>query len=163
MKSLHSIVTVITFIIFVVLQTTVANWISIFDTKPDFLLIFVVFQAFRSGPAAGALWGFIVGFASDIYGPIEWLGAHTIAMTLLGYLVGLLEDKYLTLQLGTRLIALAFGFLLSDLVFLALSKLPASEMTHVFLTSSLPECAYTVVVGGVCYYFLFRGKKKRHA
>lgn len=163
MKGVHVITIILGFIVSVALQTTVANWISIFDIKPDFLLIFVVYQAFRNGPAAGALWGFLVGFASDTYGPVEWLGAHTIAMTLLGYLTGLLEDKYLTLQLVPKILALGFGFFFSDLVFLAISSLSAQQMTHLFLTKSIPECIYTVVVGGVTYYFLFRGKRKKHA
>lgn len=163
MKSLHIVGIIFAFIVCVALQTTIANWISILGIRPDFLLIFVVYQAFKNGPAAGALWGFLVGFASDVYGPIEWLGISAISMTLLGYLAGLLEDKYLTLQYGTRIVGLGFGFIFNDLVALALSNLTASEMTHVFLTHSLPECVYTVVVGGVVYYFLFRGKRRKHA
>lgn len=163
MKNLRILGIIICFILCVVLQTTVTGWISIFGVKPDLLIIFVVYQAFKNGPAAGAVWGFLVGFSSDVYGPVEWLGTHTIAMTLLGYLCGLLEDRYLTLQYGIKIVALGFGVLFSDLVFMALSSMTASEMTHAFLRSSLPECAYTVVVGGVAYYFLFRGKRKRHA
>lgn len=149
------------FFVAVVLQTTVSKWISIGDIGPDLLLIFIVYRAFRRGPAVGAAWGFLVGFATDIYGPVEWLGANTVVLTILGFIVGQLEERFLTLKLGLRLFALAFGFLLGDLIFMWMIGVSGSEVGRLFLFKSLPECIYTTIIGGVIYYFAFR-KQRYH-
>ena len=162
MKALRFLAVLVALIFTVVLQTTVCNWISIFNITPDFLLIFLCYQAFRRGPAFGALFGFIIGFSSDIYSPVEWLGVRTIAMTLTGFLVGQLEERFLTLNLIPRIATLAFACLFCDLLSLSLSTLSKQEITHIFLTRSIPECLYTFIFGGVVFYFLFRGNKRIH-
>ena len=98
------------FVIAVLMQTTVSKWIRVFDIGPDFILIFIVLIALRRGPAIGALWGFFAGFVLDVYAPVEWLGAHTLSMLVLGFVVGQLEERFLTLNLGMKIGILGLGF-----------------------------------------------------
>ena len=93
-----------------VLQTTVGDWLQIFGVGPDFIVIFIVAIAIKYGPATGCFWGFLAGFAQDMYAPVEWLGAHSIAMTVLGFVVGQLEERFLTLNLPAKMAVLAIGF-----------------------------------------------------
>lgn len=162
MKNLQIILSVFAFLLCVILQTTVAKWISVFGAMPDFLLIFVVYQAFKRGTVNASLWGFLIGFCIDVYGPVEWLGSATIAMTLLGFLVGLLEARFLTLRLSLRIVILALGFVFYDLLYLSLTNLSHSEMTHFFLTKSVPDGIYTIICGSLIFYFLFRNKHKKN-
>ena len=161
MKKLQVIITIFAFLLCVILQTTVAKWISVFGATPDFLLIFIVYLAFKRGTVVAALWGFLIGFCCDIYGPVEWLGSATIAMTLLGFLVGLLEARFLTLRLSLRIVILALGFVFYDLIYLSLTTLSHSEMTHFFLTRSIPNGVYRVICGTLIFYFLFRSKHRK--
>ena len=54
MKKLQVIITIFAFLLCVILQTTVAKWISVFGATPDFLLIFIVYLAFKRGTVVAA-------------------------------------------------------------------------------------------------------------
>ena len=99
MNNLGWLKSLVLFVIVFALQMTVADWLSFFDVAPDFVMIFIVAMAIRRGPTAGCFWGFIAGFTQDVYAPVEWLGANTIAMTVVGYAVGQLEERFLSLNL----------------------------------------------------------------
>jgi len=153
--------TLLLFVLCFVLQTTVAQWLQIFGAGPDLVVILIVSIAIKHGPAAGVLWGFLAGFTQDIYAPVEWLGANTVAFTVLGFLVGQLEERFLTLNLPTKIAVLGFGFLICDMLYFFLTGLEKDVITNLFFSKTLPECAYTVIIGTVVFH-LSSGKKKRH-
>ncbi|MDR1759484.1 MAG: rod shape-determining protein MreD [Fibrobacter sp.] len=150
------------FVMCAVLQTTVASWIEILGVRPDFFVIFIVFIALGRGAAVGALWGFIAGFSQDVYAPAEWLGAGTIAFTVLGFLVGLLEERFITLNLGLKIVVLAIGFFVSDFIYYLLIEVPSDSLTRIFLTISLPECIYTVLFATLVFYLFSRKNTKKN-
>ena len=155
-----------TFVLFVIvfaLQMTVADWLSFFDVAPDFVMIFIVAVAIRRGPAAGCLWGFVAGFSQDVYAPIEWLGANTIAMTVVGYAVGQLEERFLSLNLPAKVGVLGLGFFVCDMIYYGITGLSKDVVTNLFLTKSIPECFYTMLIGGIFFYLDIGSKKKKHA
>jgi rod shape-determining protein MreD len=155
-----------TFVLFVIvfaLQMTVADWLSFFDVAPDFVMIFIVAVAIRRGPATGCLWGFVAGFTQDVYAPIEWLGANTIAMTVVGYAVGQLEERFLSLNLPAKVGVLGLGFFVCDMIYYGVTGLSKDVVTNLFLTKSLPECIYTMLIGGIFFYLDLGSKKKKHA
>ena len=143
------------------MQTTVAQWLSIFGAGPDFVVIMIVSIAITYGPAAGVLWGFLAGFTQDIYAPVEWLGANMISYTVLGFLVGQLEERFLTLNMPAKVGVLGFGFFLCDMLYFFLTGLEKDVVTNLFFSKTLPECAYTMVVGAVVFH-LSIGKKRKH-
>lgn len=149
------------FLMCFVMQTTVAQWLAIFDAGPDFILIFIISVAIKHGPAAGVLWGFIAGFSQDVYAPVEWLGANTISFTILGFLVGQLEERFLTLNLPAKVGVLGFGFFLCDMLYFFLTGLEKEVVTNLFFSKTIPECVYTMVVGAVVFH-LSIGKPKKH-
>ncbi|MBR4786237.1 MAG: rod shape-determining protein MreD [Fibrobacter sp.] len=149
------------FLVCFVMQTTVAQWLAIFDAGPDFILIFIISVAIKHGPAAGVLWGFIAGFSQDVYAPVEWLGANTISFTILGFLVGQLEERFLTLNLPAKVGVLGFGFFLCDMLYFFLTGLEKEVVTNLFFSKTIPECLYTMVVGAVVFH-LSIGKPKKH-
>lgn len=149
------------FILCFAMQTTVAEWLSIFGAGPDFVVIMIVSIAITYGPASGVLWGFLAGFTQDIYAPVEWLGANMISYTVLGFLVGQLEERFLTLNLPAKVGVLGFGFFLCDMLYFFLTGLEKDVVTNLFFSKTLPECAYTMVVGAVVFH-LSIGNKKKH-
>ena len=149
------------FVLCFAMQTTVAEWLSIFGAGPDFIVILIVSIAIKHGPAAGVLWGFLAGFTQDIYAPVEWLGANMIAYTVLGFLVGQLEERFLTLNLPAKVGVLGFGFFLCDMLYFFLTGLEKDVVTNLFFSKTRPECAYTMVVGAVVFH-LSIGKQKKH-
>ena len=149
------------FLLCFAMQTTVAQWLSIFGAAPDFIVILIVSIAIKHGPAAGVLWGFLAGFTQDVYAPMEWLGANTISYTVLGFLMGQLEERFLTLNMPMKVGVLGFGFFLCDMLYFFLTGLEKDVVTNLFFSKTLPECVYTVVVGAVVFH-LSIGKKKKH-
>ena len=153
----------ILFVIVFALQMTVADWLSFFGVAPDFVMIFIVAVAIRMGPATGCLWGFVAGFTQDVYAPIEWLGANTISMTVVGYAVGQLEERFLSLNLPAKIGVLGLGFFVCDMIYYGITGLSKDVVTNLFLTKSLPECLYTMLIGGIFFYLDLGKKKKKHA
>ena len=92
---------------------------------------------------------------------MEWLGANTISMTVLGFVVGQLEERFLTLNLPAKVAVLAIGFFVCDMLYFMLTGLEKDVVTNLFFSKTIPECIYTVVVGAVVFY-LSSGKKKRN-
>ena len=148
------------FVIAVLMQTTVSKWIRVFDIGPDFILIFIVLIALRRGPAIGALWGFFAGFVLDVYAPVEWLGAHMLSMLVLGFVVGQLEEKFLTLNLGMKIVILRLGFFICDIVYFIAIGIEVKELFNLLFTQTLPDSLYTMLCGGIAFKFIFTGNLK---
>ena len=149
------------FLLCFVLQTTVADWISMFGIAPDFVIIFVVAVAIKRGPASGCFWGFLAGFTQDVYAPVEWLGAHSLAMTIVGFLLGQLEERFLTLNFPTKVGVLGLAFFVSDMAYFFITGLQKDAVTNLFFKETLPECAYTLFVGALVFY-LSMGKNNKN-
>lgn len=161
MNNLKWLKILLLFILCFVLQTTVAEWLQIFGASPDLVIILIVAIAIKYGPAAGCFWGFCAGFTQDIYGPAEWLGSNSISMCTLGFVVGQLEEKFLTLNLPAKVGVLGFGFLIVDALCFLLTGLEKDVVTSLFIAKTVPECIYTMVIGAIVFH-LSVGKKKRH-
>jgi rod shape-determining protein MreD len=163
MNSLKWLKVLVLFVVVFSLQMTVANWLSIFDIVPDFVIIFIVAVAIKMGPAAGCFWGFFAGFTQDVYAPVEWLGANSISMMVLGFAVGQLEERFLSLNLPAKVGVLGLGFFVCDMIYFAVTGLSKDVITNLFLTKTLPECLYTLLIGGIFFYLDIGKKKKTHA
>lgn len=144
-----------------ILQTTVGSWLQIFGAGPDFIIIMIVSIAIKYGPVAGCFWGFCAGFTQDVYAPVEWLGAHTVSMTILGFIVGQLEEKFLTLNQPAKVGVLGLGFFICDMIYFFMTGLEKEVVTNLFFSKTIPECIYTVVVGALVFH-LSMAKKKKH-
>ena len=150
--------TLLLFILVFAVQTTVAEWLEILGVGPDFVVVFIVSVALRYGAAAGCLWGFLAGFTQDVYAPVEWLGANSIAMTIVGFAVGQLEERFLTLNLPAKIGVLGLAFFVNDMFYFLITGLEKDVVTTLFLTKTVPESIYTVIIGGILFY-LTSGKK----
>ena len=155
--------TLLMFVLVFVLQTTVSEWLQILGIGPDFVVIFIVSVAIRFGPATGCFWGFWAGFTQDVYAPVEWLGANAISMTVVGYAVGQLEERFLSLNLPAKVGVLGLGFFVCDMIYYGITGLSKDVVTNLFLTKSLPECIYTMLIGGIFFYLDLGNNKKKHA
>lgn len=153
----------VAFIIAFIIQTALAPVVQVFGTSPDLLLILVVFAALRHGAMAGAMWGFLVGLTHDVYAPVEWLGAGSFALCVVGFLVGQLEEKFLNLNLITKVAALTVAFFMNDAIYFWSIGLDVDSISDVFLKQSLPEGLYTILLGSLAFYFLYPYSEHKHA
>ncbi len=105
----------LSFIVSLLLETTVFNRLSIYGAKPDFILILVVLIAVKKGPMTGQIFGFIGGLMHDglSYGV---LGVQAMVKTITGFGSGFLKNKLeennmLLIMILVLLVTIVSGFL----------------------------------------------------
>jgi len=135
-----------------VLQQTVATWLSAGGVRPDLLLIALTAVALRRGPVVGLYAGLYLGLIQDVYA-VEVLGANVLAKAVVGYGMGFFEEKVMKVMAATRVFLLASALILHDLIFYLAAGYRGLFFRDALLFSSLPSAIYTLVLGAVIFYF----------
>ena len=65
--------------------------------------------------------------------------------------MGQLEERFLRLNLVTKVTLLGLAFMLNDLIFYCIVGIEQEKVLTFFLTNTLPECLYTMVFGVFCF------------
>jgi rod shape-determining protein MreD len=151
------------FVLTAAFQAGVASHIGIMDIKPDFFLILVVIAALRHGPLAGAVIGFFAGLSYDVYAPVEWLGANSLAFTVIGFVMGQLEENFLNLHFLPKAFLLAFACLVKDIIYFFAMGKAAGDLPYLLLRQTLPEALYTMLFAVIVFFLLdSRGTARRY-
>jgi len=133
------------------LQTTVARFLSIQGIVPDLVLLWIVYLAIRRGQIHATVAGFVLGLILDLVsGPDGMVGLAALTKTLAGFLAGYFYSENKTMQtlggyqflLITALVSLVHN-VVYFLLFLQGSGLPWSSM---LLEHGIPATVYTVAV-----------------
>jgi rod shape-determining protein MreD len=137
--------TIFTGILFVVLQITLLNLLTIRGVKPDLVVLFVVARALADGPSAAVAWGFGLGILLDaVSGGL--MGFASLTYSLAGFIAG---------QIGYGRIVTRPGFLMASaigaLVVYGLTfyfYLPWQTIGWVkpFLSVTIPGIGYTLIL-----------------
>lgn len=141
-------------ILIAVLQSTVLLPIQIQNTRPDFILILIIFFAHQLGSFQGMLMGFTAGMVLDLIG-LSPLGFHSFIYTAAGYFFGATRGKVyvdaLTLPLLLALLASAIKFILS--FFLTVVFEPV-RLGALFTISTLIEFGMNALISPFLYAIL---------
>jgi rod shape-determining protein MreD len=105
----------VTLVIALLVQLTVAPEISIGMVKPDILLVVTLCWALAEGPGQGALFGFSAGLLEDIF-TTQVLGVSAFAKTLIGYFGGELKQRVISKSVIWPTIIVFFASILQDLL-----------------------------------------------
>jgi rod shape-determining protein MreD len=133
------------------LQTTVARFLSIQGIVPDLVLLWIVYLAIRRGQIRATVAGFILGLTLDLVsGPDGMVGLAALTKTLAGFLAGYFYSENKTMQtlggyqflLITALVSLVHN-VIYFLLFLQGSGLVWSAM---LMGHGIPATIYTVAV-----------------
>jgi rod shape-determining protein MreD len=137
---------VLTVVVFLGLQSTVAGKVAVAGIAPDFIVVCVILFGLQRGPIQGSLFGFAVGFLVDLGNP-GYLGLNALTKSLVGYAGGKLGA---TASPGTLvlLFVLFLAALGHDIVYLLVYLWPRVDnaLLGVF-TNALPSAVYTAVAG----------------
>lgn len=153
------------FLVFI-LQTTIIPAISIYNIKPDLLLLVLFMLAIKTGVIPGLYVGFFLGLAQDIYSPAI-LGQNALAKTLAGFFAGLFNEKVMRLDPLFQAVLLVLSVLVGDLVFLLVQMVKCGGSLKMFsldmVISVLPRAIYTLLFGLVPIFweYFFQTKSKR--
>jgi rod shape-determining protein MreD len=144
-----------------VLQQTLASWLSVGEIRPDLMLIALTAVALRRGPVVGLYAGLFLGLLQDVYA-VSALGANVLAKSLVGYSLGFFEEKVMKVMAATRVLLLASALVVHDIVFNLAAGLRGGAFGDALLYHSLPSGVYTLVLGAIVFY-LAAGLHSREA
>ncbi len=131
------------------LQSTVGLRIAIMGVRPDLAFLMLLLIAERSTTVQAVCYGFFIGFLQDIYSP-EYLGYNSFAMSLAGYLLGEMKERFAVEHTAVKITAILVTLLVHDVVYLAFNTSFAfGPALNVFIRQSLPGAVYTALAGVV--------------
>ena len=133
------------------LQQTLLRWIAVGSIRPDLLLIVITVIALRHGSIAGLYAGMAAGLVQDVYA-VEALGANSLAKCLVGYGLGIFEEKVVKIMPASRVLLLAGAFLFHDAVFLLAAGTRGKDFWNTYFYQSMPSAIYTLVLGAVIFF-----------
>lgn len=151
-----------------ILQSTVLQWVKIYGVVPNTALILVICLAIYSGKNKGATIGFFVGILNDIiFGRI--LGLSALVYMIIGYLVGLMDQKIFKENLIIPFILTAFATVFYEMINLLLIYLLGYriELLNIMKKMLITEVIYSSILSPFIYFYvskLFKSSlmKKRH-
>jgi len=151
-----------------ILQSTVFQWIKIYGVLPNTALILVVSLSIYNGKNNGAIIGFCIGILQDIiFGRI--IGSNALIFMLIGYLVGLMDQKIFkeNLIIPFVLTALATVFYETINLLLIFSLGYRIELFNVLKKMLIAEVIYNSILSPFIYFYVSKffksnAMKKRH-
>lgn len=142
----------------ILLQTTFTGLISIRGTSPDLLLLFVFFLAIKEGPFIGTIAGFLCGLSLDVYSP-EYIGTSAFAMTITGFIIGLVNEKTIRVEGRLQLVFLFLSAFIHNMILHLFSNGLPGGAGNTILFSVLPTAIYTTIIGAI--FILIRIIRRR--
>jgi len=133
-----------------VIQATLAPSLSIFGIQPSILLTVFVLFAFRTGALASIWMGFACGIVLDTYASGR-TGAFTLALSVVGYAVGQLEERKVHVGYPLRVLVLGLAVLLHDTIWHLVNRHGWLDLPLFLLRTSLPGMLYTMLFGAVLF------------
>jgi rod shape-determining protein MreD len=110
----------------VVIQVTVFPHLRVLGVAPDLGLIVAIAVGYQLGPEAGAITGFVAGFAFGLFLEVP-LGLNALSYALVGYGVGVIEGGLMRTPRGLPVLLAAVGGLAGGLIFIGVGVLAGVE------------------------------------
>ncbi len=105
-----------------IIQITILPQVPIFGYKPDLALALVVAWALLAPVGEAAIWGFIIGIFLDLASGLPF-GAHTLALTTIGWLIGWGQETFFRGNLLAPPIAIVLATVLHNIIVLGMLAL----------------------------------------
>jgi rod shape-determining protein MreD len=139
-------------ILFVLLQTTIAQYVAVAGLSPDIALIWIVYLSLRRGQITGTVAGFFTGLVLDLLsGNDGMLGLAALSMTAGGFMAGYFFNENKTLQtLGSYrfiLIILSVSLVHNLIYFIIFLQGSGAHWWQAILLYGIPAALYTAAVG----------------
>lgn len=138
-----------------ILQSTLFQWFKIYGVVPNTSLILVISFAIYSGRNEGAIIGFFMGILQDIiFG--RTIGLSALILMIVGYLVGLMDQKIFRDNLFVPFILTALTTVFYEianllLIFLLGYKI---ELLNIMKKMLITGVIYNSIVSLIVYYYV---------
>lgn len=141
----------------VILQVSIAPYMSIFGVVPNFLFLVVVTLALTEGPVAGSLSGFAAGILFDLLGNSA-VGPYALVLCVVGYVAGMLQANMFAEGWLLPVTVVAVAGLTTELTYgIVLTVLDAGiPFWRSLFTVMIPGALYQTVLAVLAYPWLAR-------
>ncbi|MBE7032392.1 MAG: rod shape-determining protein MreD [Ruminococcaceae bacterium] len=140
--------------VFLVIQATWLDSISVFGVIPNLFIIYIAIISCFCSKKEGAIAGFFFGLMLDFQiGKV--LGLNAVLLMLLGYVTALFCEK--VIRKNTALIVMIIVFIISlfyELIYYVVSFMGNLEFGAVFFRTLIPECIYNCFVAAPFYFII---------
>ena len=134
-----------------VIQTTWLDFFSVSNLKPDLILLIITIVALREGPILATLLGFIIGLLQDAYAPAD-LGLNALLKCTAGFAVGHGRSRVVSDNVQVQVALIFFTVLLHDLLYYAItSAISLFDAPYFWMRYGLGRAVYTGLVGAFAY------------
>jgi rod shape-determining protein MreD len=130
----------------VLFQSLLSGVVTIAGIKLDLAIIILVYLALRHGRNYGMIFGFLIGFLSDIFSP-GTLGLGALVKCLIGFTLGSFKDNLYLESLYSKGAVVFLTLLLNDSFYYLITTGVSDSTFRVLSRYSLPSALYTSVVG----------------
>ncbi len=138
------------FLLAILLQATIIPYFTIFQWKPDLVVIVLTAFAFRTGYNWGTTAGFFSGLITDLLSA-HLLGLNALSKTIAGYTAASLGNLFQ--EQGRFIVTLLITSFVHDMVyFFVLTLGEQFSLKLLLLQLTIPNTFYTVLVGAFIYY-----------
>lgn len=103
------------YVLGLVLQSTLFNFLKVGGVKPDLVLLLVIYFAFTNGPVKGALLGLGLGLLEDFFIGY-YFGMNALALLVSGFVAGWFETVMYKENIFIALFVTFFGSLIAQTV-----------------------------------------------
>jgi rod shape-determining protein MreD len=139
-------------LLFILLQTTVAQYLAVAGLCPDIALIWIIYLSLRRGQITGTVAGFFTGLVLDVLsGNDGMLGLAALSKTAGGFMAGYFFNENKTLQtLGSYrfiLIILSVSLVHNLIYFIIFLQGSGAHWWQAILLYGVPAALYTAAVG----------------
>jgi len=137
-----------------ILQLTFANLLAIYQVKPDFLLIALVWLAWYERQFVATITGFGVGLLQDFFSS-GFLGLMALAKSVSGFIAGKVAPAETQHRRSSLFLTLLVASFLHELIFQTIYYFGAAWWMILF-RYILPGTAYTFIWGIIIFQLLPR-------
>lgn len=150
------LLTLLTILINLIIQSTVLPHFEIFGTVPNTALIMVIVLALARGKYYGGLYGLIIGLLQDVLFSMT-IGINALIFFLAGYFIGFVEDTFARDNVVNPVIFTALGTIYYNIFYSLFMYFLSSHITFNAAVKSVfsVEVIYNCIVS-VFIYKLFQ-------
>jgi rod shape-determining protein MreD len=112
--------TLIIFLGAMVIQTSILQYLHLEGSKPDLILIIVVYLGLIKGSDVGCVSGFFFGLVEDVYSGMS-LGSNALTKTIIGFFCGLVGKRLYTQSLFSHILCVGLGSVVEIIVLLSVN------------------------------------------
>jgi rod shape-determining protein MreD len=120
--------------------------VTVAGVKLDLAIIILVYMALRRGRNYGMVFGFLIGFLSDVFTP-GTLGLGALVKCLIGFTLGSFKDNLYLESFYSKGAVVFLTLLLNDLLYYIVATGLSDSTLEVLSRYSLPSALYTAVIG----------------